>query len=292
MQGAMNREKSRRQSLRGDPVPSRPLVYYVFGKRKYEDTWVLTEDDFFDYVIRMSSYDLMPLEVSQALTAGSLLFLGFPLSDWKFRILLRMILAKGGSANLGDFNHVGVQIDPEEHTFADAVRAKTYLQKYFSKSSIDIYWGSSADFLRDLKKQLQAYDAEDPQACNGKRGIVVTETLNPFVGPRPLGSGDSIFRAGPGDLRTSQSAQFRAHCRSPFAIGGREEFACIGGPDPTIEDAFRCVVPDPHQSQAAAGIESRKSVYLGALPLGLNRKSRKNCAVRWSRSRIAAFRIT
>jgi hypothetical protein len=66
-----------------------------------------------------------------------------------------MIMAKGGSANLDTFNHVGVQVDPDEHTLADAERAKDYLQRYFVNAKIDIYWGSAADFLRELNKTLK-----------------------------------------------------------------------------------------------------------------------------------------
>jgi hypothetical protein len=142
-----------------NPVPQSPIVYYVYGKTKYEDSWVLTEDDFFDFLIRMYKYDLMPLVVGDALTSGSLLFLGFPLDDWKFRILFRMIMAKGGRQLLQDFNHVGVQVNPEENTYADAARARKYLEGYFRDARIDIYWGSSADFLKDLRDRMKVVGA-------------------------------------------------------------------------------------------------------------------------------------
>ncbi len=146
-----------------EPSAERPLLYYVYGKTQLEETWLVTEDDFFDYVIRVSEFNLMPSSIGEALTGGSLLFLGFPLHDWKFRILLRMILSKRGNANLDRYNHVGVQVDPEEHTFADAARAKKYLELYFRKTkNINIYWGSSADFLRELHKQMQTLEIEEP----------------------------------------------------------------------------------------------------------------------------------
>ena len=140
-----------------DGDASKPLVYYVYGKSAYPETWVLTEDDFFDFLIRASQYNLMPLVVSHALTSGSLLFIGFPLDNWKFRVLFRMIMAKGGSSALADFNHVAVQVNPEEHTLADAERAKRYLEGYFKASKIDIFWGTAADFLIQLRDQLSKY---------------------------------------------------------------------------------------------------------------------------------------
>jgi hypothetical protein len=112
------REARSEPELLSDPTAASPVLYYAYGKTKYEDTWVLTEDDFFDYLIQMSKYGLMPGVVNEALTTGSLMFLGFSLDDWKFRILFRMILAKGGSAQLRNYNHVGVQLNPDETTLA------------------------------------------------------------------------------------------------------------------------------------------------------------------------------
>jgi hypothetical protein len=144
-----------------EPSVAQPQIYYVFGKRgkDSEATWVLTEDDFFDYLIRTSQYKLMPDVIADALMTGSLLFLGFPIDDWKFRVLFRLILAKGGSKLLDDHNHVAVQVDPGETTLADARRARKYLQKYFTASKIEIYWGTAADFLRELRVQLDQLPA-------------------------------------------------------------------------------------------------------------------------------------
>jgi len=161
------RDERRDDKNRPEPVfetsIQQPLVYHVFGKvPKDEDddesvnTWVLTEDDFFDYLIATSRFTLVPKVVSDALVTGSLLFLGFPLDDWKFRVLFRLILAKGGSQLLRKYNHVAVQVDPGETTLANAQRARRYMEKYFGVSNISIYWGTAADFLRDLDRRLKA----------------------------------------------------------------------------------------------------------------------------------------
>jgi CHAT domain/SIR2-like domain len=145
-----------------DASIERPYVYYLFGNAQRESTWVLTQDDFFDYLIRTTRYQLMPPVVSDALVSGSLLFLGFPLDDWKFRVMFRLILAKGGRKLLESYNHVGVQVDPGETAIANARRARKYLERYFFNSRIDIYWGSAADFLRELKIHL---DKETPPSA-------------------------------------------------------------------------------------------------------------------------------
>jgi hypothetical protein len=160
------RDERRDDKNRPEPVfetsVQQPLLYHVFGKvPKDEDdddsvnTWVLTEDDFFDYLIATSRFALVPKVVSDALVTGSLLFLGFPLDDWKFRVLFRLILARGGSQLLRKYNHVAVQVDPGETTLANAQRARRNMEKYFGVSNISIYWGTAADFLRDLDRRLK-----------------------------------------------------------------------------------------------------------------------------------------
>lgn len=146
-----------------DPWPVKtPVVYYVYGKKTYTDSLVLTEDDFFDYLIKHSKFELMPAMISSGLLMGSVLFLGFSLDDWKFRILFRTIMQKGGASLLekSGFKHVGVQLDPDDYTPADAIRLKRLLEGYFTASKINIYWGSSADFLRELRKRLDAAPPE------------------------------------------------------------------------------------------------------------------------------------
>jgi len=138
----------------GDPTVERPFVYYMFGQIGNASNWVLTEDDFFDYLIQTATYKLMPPVIGDALVSSRLLFLGFPIDDLKFRVMFRLILAKGGRKLLEQYTHVGVQVDPSETAPANAQRAKKYLERYFRGSMIDVYWGSSADFLRELKVQL------------------------------------------------------------------------------------------------------------------------------------------
>ncbi len=144
----------------GDPTPEAPIVYHVFGVLGKPSSLVLTEDDVFDYLLATAEYKLIPNAVRGALTRSSLLFLGFRLDDWTFRALFRLIMTLGGSDQLRDFAHVGVQIDPEEHSLTDVERACKYIESYFGTAvgapPISIYWGGAADFLAELRRQLEA----------------------------------------------------------------------------------------------------------------------------------------
>jgi hypothetical protein len=156
------------------PTPEAPWVYHVFGLFGKPDTMVLTEDDFFDYLIKTSKLGLLlPALVSQ-LMGSSLLFLGFRLDDWRFRVLFRMIVTSEGAETMKGFSHVGVQVNPDEQSFADVERARKYMQSYFEKSKnapteISIYWGSPADFLKQLDKHL-AEMAEEQAAPASQEG--------------------------------------------------------------------------------------------------------------------------
>jgi hypothetical protein len=90
-----------------------------------------------------------------ALVDNSLLFLGFRLTDWHFRVLFRMMMNLPGRERLKNYCHVAVQLDPDMHTMQDVEGAKAYLTEYFGKeANIDIFWGSSEEFLVALRSEL------------------------------------------------------------------------------------------------------------------------------------------
>lgn len=156
----------REPSFDGELSRQNPIVYHVFGVLGKATSLVLTEDDFFDYLIATAEYKLIPTIVRGALTRSSLLFLGFQLNDWRFRVLFRMIINLGGSHQLRDFAHVGVQVDPDEGDPADVERARKYLEQYYGSGyadmpQISIYWGSAADFLKELQRELLTSSAEE-----------------------------------------------------------------------------------------------------------------------------------
>lgn len=147
-----------------EPSIERPLVYHVFGQLRYLDSLVLTEDDYFDYLIGVSrNRERIPSPVSKAWSRNALLFLGFQIEEWNFRVLLRTVMSQeGGLFSLRNKRkHVAVQIDPEEGSSVDPRRAKVYLQDYLQTSNILIRWVSAEQFMADLwfLWQQQGYPA-------------------------------------------------------------------------------------------------------------------------------------
>jgi hypothetical protein len=134
-----------------EPSSEEPLVYHLFGRFDEPDSLVLTEDDYFDYLIGVTgNKDLIPESVRRSLADTALLFLGFQMDDWSFRVLFRSIMRQEGGGRRRKYSHVAVQIDPEEGRFLQPERARRYLESYFQTDDIRIYWGSVDDFVRDL----------------------------------------------------------------------------------------------------------------------------------------------
>lgn len=157
-------------AYQGTPDRENPVVHFPFGFIAKPDSLVLTEDDYIDYLIAAVDYKLMPRVVRGTLVESSLLFLGFDLDDWAFRILFRLIMSLDGSAQLADFSHVGVQVDPSENRFQDVDEARAYLEAYLSSGRdaprIDIYWGTATDFLLELRQQVQKAHKETTITLN------------------------------------------------------------------------------------------------------------------------------
>jgi hypothetical protein len=136
------------------PDPKKPLVYQLFGRLQDPDSLVITEDDYFDYLIGVTkNKDLIPANVRSALADTALLFLGFSLDDWSFRVLFRTIMGQSGGSRRSRYAHVAVQINPEEGRMIEVDAARRFFETYFHSSAITIYWGSVEDFVRELSDQ-------------------------------------------------------------------------------------------------------------------------------------------
>jgi len=151
-----------------EPDEEHPLVFHIFGFFQDENSLVLTEDDYFEYLISLIQYKpRIPGIVGLQTTSTSLLFLGFQLTDWNFRVLYRLIMSQEGSSRLKQLTHVAVQIDPEEDELINPRAARRYLEDYFGSSGperINIFWGSAAEFLTELNKHLATIEVEGPFA--------------------------------------------------------------------------------------------------------------------------------
>jgi hypothetical protein len=150
------RDESAEENPDYRPSVEEPLVYHLFGHLRDPDSVVLTQDDYFDYLIDITrNNEIIPKSVRANLANTALLFLGFQMSDWDFRVFFRSIMSQEGRGRRKRFSHVAVQIDPEQERIVDPERARRYLERYFLDTQINIFWGSAEDFLRELLRQMQ-----------------------------------------------------------------------------------------------------------------------------------------
>lgn len=157
------------KELKCEPSESQPLVYHLFGRISkpermsmprggYDEllkSLVLTEDDYFDFLIGATkNKDQIPEVVREALAGRTLMFIGFRMDDWNFRVLFRSIMNQEGARLLEESDaHVAVQIDPEGERVQYPDRARQYLEERFLSAHIHLFWGSTEDFIRKLYEE-------------------------------------------------------------------------------------------------------------------------------------------
>jgi hypothetical protein len=132
------------------PSAEQPLVFHVFGLLQWPDTLVITEDDFFKFLIDVTSQrdTKVPGVVRSALADSALLVLGFQLDDWDFRTLWQALMSQEGNRRLRNYKHVAAQVDPAGSVVSPAA-SREYLTEYFGREStpsLGLFWGSVADF--------------------------------------------------------------------------------------------------------------------------------------------------
>ncbi len=143
---------------RFEPSPANPLVFHLHGHFDLRESLVLTEDDYIDFLVRVTRDEaLLPPRVRRSLTGASLLFLGYRISDWTFRVLYQsLVVYLEKSLQRG---HVSVQLVPggEEITDEQKAKVQSYLNRYYKHLDIHVYWGTCQKFVAELSERWEAY---------------------------------------------------------------------------------------------------------------------------------------
>ena len=93
------------------------------------------------------------------MAGSSLLFLGYRLADWDFRVLFRSIV--GYLQNSIARAHISVQIAPEQNELSQEKQEKVqeYLESYFAMQMVRVYWGSCREFATELRNRWVDYNS-------------------------------------------------------------------------------------------------------------------------------------
>ena len=105
------------------------------------DSYVITEDDYIDYLTQTDISSLVPIKLAQQLSRCNFLFLGYSLRDWNLRAILRRIW----SQQRRRFNSWAIQLNPDPLE-----------EKFWERRAVDIINARLEDYISALDEQLQA----------------------------------------------------------------------------------------------------------------------------------------
>jgi hypothetical protein len=140
-----------------EPSPANPLVYHFHGHSEWPASLVVTEDDYFEFLVNLSKqFSFILPRIQQVFGEGSLLFLGYTLDDWDFRVLFRLLADTFRNTT---FTHIAVQLGPMSGApTSDTTKAKDaarFFERYFGLRHIKIYWGTCQQFIAELKRRRE-----------------------------------------------------------------------------------------------------------------------------------------
>jgi SIR2-like domain len=132
------------------PTPANPIVFHLHGRLGIPESLVLTEDDYLDFLVALSERrdGLLPHQVRGALSSTSLMFIGYALADWDFRVLHRGLVTRSDPS----LRRVSVTVQLRQ-----APEAEDYLANYFKRMDVAIYWGDATSFARDLRDRWESF---------------------------------------------------------------------------------------------------------------------------------------
>ena len=101
-------------------------------RRKHRQNFVITEDDYIDYLSREPIEDLIPFQLLDRLRDSHFLFLGYGIADWSLRVFLQRIWGEDshGWAVQRSLDRVGRGVWEHLHVERMSVPLAAYLQEF------------------------------------------------------------------------------------------------------------------------------------------------------------------
>jgi len=121
---------------------------------------VLTEDDYLNFLVRLSgpSRDLLPQVITEALNRSAILFIGYSLADWTFRVLFRSLLSAAPASFR--FPCIAVQLPPGDTKKERTAKALNYLERYFGRvvasGDVTVCFQDVHDFAAELRERWES----------------------------------------------------------------------------------------------------------------------------------------
>jgi hypothetical protein len=135
------------------PTPACPLVFHLHGCMDLPESLVLTEDDYLTFLANLAGTSkLLPPAVEKAISATTVLFIGYRLVDWNFRVIFQALRPRNQFSSI-------IVLKPPEEFEPNREAQQAYLKRYFAAMQIKIYWGTAREFCSELKQRWTAFDS-------------------------------------------------------------------------------------------------------------------------------------
>jgi hypothetical protein len=145
-----------------EPTSENPLVYHILGDIEIPKSMVLTEKEYFHFMVELNKNDdIIPTKIQKKLQKSTLLFVGYNLEDINFRAIFQGLLNFLGI--LSDEERkisIAVQIPPSISS-KDQLKMQKYIDKYFTDVfQINVSWQNLSEFLIELDKRWEDFKSK------------------------------------------------------------------------------------------------------------------------------------
>jgi len=137
----------RPNEYRGLSLEKRTVILKIHGAvnraRPENDSYVITEDHYIDYLTRTDISNLIPVTLAAKLRRSHFLFLGYSLSDWNLRVIIHRIWGEQPLT----YNSWAIQLNPDKLE-----------QRFWEKrgESIEIMNVPLEDYISELISRIRA----------------------------------------------------------------------------------------------------------------------------------------
>ena len=166
--------------------PAEPVVFYLFGNVDTPLSMVLSEDDHLDFLARIAGSpaepqvqtsdgedrSVLPNKFLAKLNTDYLLFLGYRVNDFDFRILLRSLKSILQSNQSSNNPLIAVQLEEPSATSDSEKRRRIerlrgYLKSLCARHKLELIFGTCADFISELGRRYETYEQSHQLATAG-----------------------------------------------------------------------------------------------------------------------------
>jgi hypothetical protein len=146
------------------PTAAKPVVFHLHGHDELPESIVIAEVDYLEFLVNMTrNPKLLPKPIEGAIASTSLLFVGYSLADWDFKVLWQLLKPVD---QLAHSLSVAVQLPPWESSAASpnpagyavaSNKVEEYLRDYFKNINVKVYWGTAKGFSKELRDRWEKF---------------------------------------------------------------------------------------------------------------------------------------